>query len=1016
MNSPNSSVKLIGTLAVEKGWVSEEDVKFAIEGQKAGKFFGETLLGKQLITKQQLEVLLRLQEDSEVRQEDFLFGQIAVHNRFIKANDVIDCLEFQKKNNFSESLGEILKKRGLLNTQQCAAILASQARIKKQETKKDKKICCPKCNTYYQVKESERYRKVRCKNCQYIFEIGSQRIKVTVEPEVSQEAVKEPAENIESKSLIQFLKENELTVQNKLSDSSDVIVKEDSRYIIGKEIARGGMGKILMTKDVNLRRNIVTKVLLNKKSKLATMRFIEEAQITGQLEHPNIPPVYDLGVNKDDNIFFTMKHIKGETLENIIQQFKKNEDAALAKYPYKTISGIFVKVCNALEYAHSKNVIHRDIKPENIMVGEYGEVLLMDWGLAKIIGSTEEFEELDELKISSVRSEDESSNTLQGTTAGTPVFMSPEQASGYSEKLDQRSDIYSLGATLFAILELSRPIVGLGIHEVLLKAVEGDVQELTRKVPPELKAITLKAMEFNPNDRYQTIKEMEKDLINYQTGYAVSAKQDSLLEMAKKFYLRNKLLTTVSAIFTAILIISVTTFIISLKSQMNLVVQQKQIADNSLAKAEEAIRQFEKEKEERIADNKSSAPSLFAKAKAEAQMNQLDNAENIMDTALSYDSSNAEYQLFRGCLALSNNRFVKAKSDLGAIKNHLYQKQIEELIGILNTPNLKEFSETQNFKIAEIYTEIKLFDMAQKHIGDVNKRLEIWNKKLKSHWNVGNIKLSMVDNKLTFYSAAPDIADYSPLAGMPIQSLVFHATKIANLNFTEKMPLEELLLFNCPVKDLGALKNHKLKSLKIENSQISDLSPLESSELHTLILKSVAVKTLKPILKHPIKNLEFFDIQLNDITELKNFELESLSLTYCKLIDLNYINFKQVKILQVNNCGLKEIVKLKEAPIEHLHLAGTLVTDISPIQNKDIKFLNIGNIKIEKIDTLLTLKKLETLIVNPNNLPPNWESTLLKMSSHLKKVGVSSASAYLKTLEQFVEENKGFNSSNKKPN
>jgi len=139
----------------------------------------------------------------------------------------------------------------------------------------------------------------------------------------------------------------------------------------------------------------------------------------------------------------------------------------------------------------------------------------------------------------------------------------------------------------------------LGIQEVLLKAVEGDIQEFTRKVPPELKAITLKAMEFSPKDRYQTIKEMEKDLINYQTGYAVSAKQDSLLEMTKKFYLRNKLLTTISAIFTAILIISVTTFIISLKSQMNLVVQQKQIADDSLAKAEEAIRQFEKEKKER---------------------------------------------------------------------------------------------------------------------------------------------------------------------------------------------------------------------------------------------------------------------------------------------------------------------------------------------------------------------------------------------------------------------------------
>lgn len=1014
MEKSYNSVKLIGTLAVEKGWVSQEDVKFAIEKQKAGKFFGEILLSKQLITIQQLEELLQLQEDSEVRQEDFLFGQIAVQNRFLKAKDVVDSLDLQKKNKSRESLGVLLKKQGLLNDQQCTAILTSQARIKKNDSSKNKKISCPKCNTYYQIKETERYRKVRCKNCQYIFEVGSQKIKISVDFESSIEDFKESPENIESKSLIQFLKENDLTIQNKLSDSSGFIAKENARYVIGKEIARGGMGKILMTKDVNLRRNIVTKVLLNKKSKLATLRFIEEAQITGQLEHPNIPPVYDLGVNKEDNIFFTMKHIKGETLENIIQQLKKDEAQALAKYSYKTICSIFVKVCNALEFAHSKKVIHRDIKPENIMVGEYGEVLLMDWGLAKIIGSAEDYEELDEVKISSVRSEDESSNTMQGTTAGTPVFMSPEQASGYSEKMDQRSDIYSLGATLFAALELGRPIVGLGIHEVLLKAAEGEVQDFTRKVPTELKAITQKAMAFNPIDRYQTINEMEKDIINYQTGYAVSAKQDSPLEMVRKFYLRNKLLSIVSSIFTFVFIVGGIVFVISLKSQMNLVIQQKQIADNSLLKAEEAIRQYEKEKEERIVDNKNSAPSLYAKAKTEAQINQFENAEKLMDTALSYDKSNPEYKLFRGCLAFANNKFLKAKNDLSELKNHLYQKQIAELLQILNTPNLKELTETQNFKIAEICTEMKFFDIAQKHITDVSKRIEVWNKKIKDHWQVGNIKLSMVQNKLTFYSASPEIVDYSLLAGIPIQSLIFSGCKVANLNFIEKMPLEELVLFNCPVKDLSAVKNIKLKSLTIENSTIKDLSPIENAELNTLILRTVAIDSLKPVLHQPIKNLEFFGMRLNDITELKSFTLEKLILNYCKIADINFINFKNMKHLTINNCGVKDISKLKEAPLEYLDLQNLYVNDITPIQNKDIKFLNINSCPIENLEPLLTLKKLETLIVAVNNLPPNWESLLLKMANHLKKVGISSSSSHLKTLEQYIAENKGFNSSNRK--
>jgi serine/threonine protein kinase len=1014
MEKSYDSVKLIGTLAVERGWVSQEDVKFALEKQKTGKFFGEILLNKQLITLQQLEELLKLQEEAEIRQEDFLFGQIAVHNRFLKAEDIVEGLEQQKKNKFRESLGELLKKQGLLNVQQCEAILSSQARLQKSTSIKNKKISCPKCNTYYQIKETERYRKVRCKNCQYIFEVGSQKIKVSVDSVSSTEGPNKNTLEIESKSLIQFLKENDLTPQNKLSDSSDIIVREDARYVLGKEIARGGMGKILMTKDVNLRRNIVTKVLLNKKSKLATLRFIEEAQITGQLEHPNIPPVYDLGVNKDENIFFTMKHIKGETLENILRQFQENESKALTKYSYKTISNIFVKVCNALEFAHSKNVIHRDIKPENIMVGEYGEVLLMDWGLAKIIGSAEEFEELDEVKISSVRSEDESSNTMQGTTAGTPVFMSPEQASGYSEKMDQRSDVYSLGATLFCILELTRPIIGLGIHEVLLKAMEGEIQEFTRNVPSELKAITLKAMAFKPSDRYQTINEMEKDLINYQMGYSVSAKQDSPLEMIRKFYLRNKLLTMVSAIFTIVFIVGGIGFIISLKSQMNLVIQQKQIADNSLLKAEEALSQFEKEKQERMADNKSSAPSLYAKALLETQMTHFEEAERLMDTALSYDKSNLEYKLFRGCLAISNSHFSKAKADLIEIKNNPNQKQISELLTLLNTSKLKEFSETQKMRVSEIFTEIKFFDIAQKYTSDVNKKLETWNNKLKENWEMANIKLSMNQNKLTFYSANPNRVDYSLLAGIPIQVLVFNGCKLANLSFIENMPLEELTLFNCPVKDLSALKNIKLKYLKLENGPIKDLSPLENAELNTLILKSVAVTSLKPVLRQPIKNIDFFGLQLNDITELKNFKLEQLSLNYCKITDINFIDFTQMKYFLVNNSELSDISRLKEAPLEFLDLAGCGIKDISPLQNKDIITLNINGSGISNLEILLTLKKLETLIVNINNLPPNWEPILLKMAPHLKQVGPSLSTAYLKPLEQFITENKGFNNKNRK--
>ena len=147
----------------------------------------------------------------------------------------------------------------MLTNQQCIAILSSQQRINKTVSVKNKKISCPKCQVFYQIKDAERYRKVRCKNCQYIFEVGSKEVKILTNsnPEIIETETRDEQE--ESQTLIQFLKNNDLTPQSNLSDSTNIIIKENERYVLGKEIARGGMGSILLTRDVNLRRNIVTK-------------------------------------------------------------------------------------------------------------------------------------------------------------------------------------------------------------------------------------------------------------------------------------------------------------------------------------------------------------------------------------------------------------------------------------------------------------------------------------------------------------------------------------------------------------------------------------------------------------------------------------------------------------------------------------------------------------------------------------------------------------------------------------
>ena len=1023
MSKSYDAIKLLGTLAIERGWASQEDVQYAITKQGADKFFGEILLSKKLITVKQLDELLQLQQKLDIKNQDFLFGELAIQNQFIKAEEVISCLEDQKKSNIKKSLGSIFLEKGLLNQQQCDAILTSQKRIQKTVQIKNKRVSCPKCKASFPVNDSERYRKVRCKSCQFIFGIGSPDIKIVVD--AGHKNTIEATEKEFEKSLVQFLKENKLKPRTSLSGGSNFISKDDERYIVGDEIARGGMGAILLTRDVNLKRNIVTKVLLNNRSRIATLRFIEEAQITGQLEHPNIPPVYDLGLNKENNLFFTMKQIKGETLQHVINDLKANNLKTKERYPYNSLVNIFIKVCNALEFAHSKNVIHRDIKPENIMVGEYGEVLLMDWGLAKIIGSTEELEELEGEKITSIRTEDVTSNTMEGTTAGTPAFMSPEQATGHMEKLDQRSDIYSLGATIFNVLALERAFKGSSIYELLQNVADGKMQELKGDVPPELKAITLKAMEFEPKYRYQSIKEMEKDLLNYQMGYAVSAKQDNAFDTIKKFYKRNQLLSIISTCFIIIFIVGSIYFVTSLSSQKNIAINQKEIAleqtkiaNDALVKAELAIKQFEKEKKDRLADNKESAPSLYAKAQFEAQVLNMAEAEKLMDTAIGYDSANQTYRLYRGCLALTNSNIKKAIEDLTTIKNSPNQKNIIEILKILKSSNQTELDEKQKIIIAEICTDLKLFDIAQKLTTDFAKKIELWNKLLTEVWGKKEFRLGLgkgeenVSLKLCFEANnLPENTDFSLLKGMPIKIFRLQSCKFSNLSFMENMPIEELVISNCPLlSDISSLKNIKLKVVSFDKVNVSDISSIANPELKILILKNMPVTSLTALTKIDLAGIELENIKLQNFNDLTSFYPRKIALANCNINDLECINTKNLCILKIKNARIKDLTKLKNAELlDSLDISNTLVTNISPIQDKNLRVLNLMGCYIQNIETILTLKKLEALIITPTTLPPDWVLTVSKMKEQIKQIGTEMAANKVTNVANFLEEFKNIN-------
>ncbi len=303
------------------------------------------------------------------------------------------------------------------------------------------------------------------------------------------------------------------------------VVQESDKYQILREIGRGGMGKVLLWKDNNIGRLVATKMLLSSTHKETIQRFFEEGQITGQLEHPNIVPIHELELDNQGNLYFTMKYVKGQSLKELLHKITHDRKTA-EQWSLSKMLQVFLNTCNAVSYAHSKNVIHRDLKPENIMLGNFGEVLVMDWGLAKVVGQGQEVLANDAVKT--LRSEG-GFKTITGQIAGTPLYMSPEQADGKLQELDHRTDIYALGAMLYEIVSGTTCVENRGtVINILSQVVQGHWRPLPEtglwgKIPGELKSIIHKALAYKREHRYQSVSELGDDVQKFIEGKEVAA-------------------------------------------------------------------------------------------------------------------------------------------------------------------------------------------------------------------------------------------------------------------------------------------------------------------------------------------------------------------------------------------------------------------------------------------------------------------------------------------------------------
>jgi serine/threonine-protein kinase len=327
------------------------------------------------------------------------------------------------------------------------------------------------------------------------------------------------------------------------------------RFRILRPHAQGGLGQVSVALDEELRREVALKEIQQRLADdpASRARFLREAEVTGHLEHPGIVPVYGLGAYADGRPYYAMRFIKGDSFKGAIERFHRADtarrDVGERALELRQLLGRLVAVCNAVAYAHSRGVIHRDLKADNVMLGQYGETLVVDWGLAKVLGRPEEAAGPGE-PLPALTPAGAATATQAGAIVGTPQFMPPEQAMGQQERLGPASDVYSLGAMLYHLLTGQPPFAGTDLVAVLIRVAEGDFpppRQVKAAVPAALEAICLKAMARRPEQRYPTARALADDVEHWLADEPVSAWREPWRLRAGRWARRHRPLVAAAA-------------------------------------------------------------------------------------------------------------------------------------------------------------------------------------------------------------------------------------------------------------------------------------------------------------------------------------------------------------------------------------------------------------------------------------------------------------------------------------
>ncbi|MFM2090245.1 MAG: Serine/threonine-protein kinase PknB [Planctomycetota bacterium] len=719
------------------------------------------------------------------------------------------------------------------------------------------------------------------------------------------------------------------------------------RYAIQGEIARGGIGVVVRAADRDLGREVAIKVMGgDPRSMRARLRFVEEAQVTGQLEHPNIVPVHDLGFAPDGRPYFTMQLLKGRTLAEVLA-LRGQE-----RWPLPRLVGVLRSICNGVAYAHSRGVVHRDLKPANIFLGDFGEVWLCDFGLAKV-GAGRQWRRAGDAGARPKGLRSASPHlTQQGAIEGTPAYMAPEQAVGDVAAIDERTDIYALGAILYEILAGVPPAEGRDLDEVLSRVRAGRiippaVRSPGREPPLELSAVAMKALATDPDRRYQRAGDLSLDLEAWLEGRAVSAKEDSFWEALVKFVRRNKAVSAATAIAFAVVVA-----VVGVAFSANLHERRQVEAKAAELEAErgrlaQALAAIQAERDRRAEEQRRAAPALVESARRAAERRSFAAARRDADLAVEYDRELPAARLVRAHLLLREQDFAGAAGELEVCQRLTPDDGAVRQLADLAVKAADDPSTATINAIADLLAQQAGLVYAEGLYAASSEKARLYRQAIERAWPGATrqgYEYRDRDGRLVIDLAGrSDVAGLEPLAGMPVARLRLNRTRVVDLAPLAGAPLEDLDLADTRVRDLTPLAGAPLQALRLGQTQVADLAPVATAALAILDLAGTPVADLSSLAGAPLQGLRLAGTRVADLAPLQGMPLADLDLSNAPVSDLRPLAGMRLAALRISGTRVTDLAPLAGMPLTSLALDGTRVADLRPLAGMPLRSLAVHN-------------------------------------------------------------------------